>query len=208
LHRFYAVSQVEYCRNFIFKRSWPIQSIFRRSCELGAYLLTADRIANLFGQRLTKRFKGKLQTVVERIQHGHHVLRTYCRNSFLKAYEKADTFLRLELVSNNVKDFGLRKTLRYWNDLRTPFQQVTDRWVETQAQHLNVHGHLDVVARLAKPVIQGNTKVAGIKLEHTRLMRLMEVLLQKANGNLRTWNMAKLHCTILDQFSITTQSLT
>ncbi len=92
--------------------------------------------------------------------------------------------------------------MRYWNALRTPFQQVTERWVETQAQHLNVHGHLDVVARLAKPVIQGNTKVAGIKLEHTRLMRLMEVLLQKANGNLRTWNMAKLHCTILDQFSI------
>ena len=79
---------------------------------------------------------------------------------------------------------------------------MTERWVETQAQHLNVHGHLDVVARLAKPVIQGNTKVAGIKLEHTRLMRLMEVLLQKANGNLRTWNMAKLHRTILDQFSI------
>ncbi len=202
LHRFYAVSQVEYCRNFIFKRSWPIQSIFRRSCELGAYLLTADRIANLFGQRLTKRFKGKLQTVVERIEHGHHVLRAYCRNSFLKAYEKASTFLRLELVSNNVKDFGLRKTLRYWDEIRTPFQQVTDRWVETQAQHLNVHGQLDVVARLAKPVIQGNTKVAGIKLEHTRLMRLMEVLLQKANGNLRTWNMAKLHRTILDQFAI------
>lgn len=202
LRRFYSVSQVEYCRNFIFKRSWPIQSIFRRSCELGAYLLTADRIANLFGQRLTKRFKGKLQTVVERIEHGHHVLRTYCRNSFLKAYEKASTFLRLELVSNNVKDFGLRKTLRYWQAMRTHFQQVTDRWVETQAQHLNVHGQLDLIARLAKPVIQGDTKVAGIKLEHTRVMRLIQVLLQKAHGNLRTWTTAKLHRAILDQFSL------
>jgi len=202
LRRFYSVSQVEYCRNFIFKRSWPIQSIFRRSCELGAYLLTADRIANLFGQRLTKRFKGKLQTVVERIQHGHHVLRAYCRNSFLKAYEKASTFLRLELVSNNVKDFGLRKTLRYWDALRTHFQEVTDRWVETQAQHLNVHGQLDLVARLAKPVIQGNTKVAGIKLEHTRVMRVIEVLLQKAHGNLRTWTTAKVHGALLDQFAI------
>ena len=202
LRRFYSVSQVEYRRNFIFKRSWPIQSIFRRSCELGAYLLTADRIANLFGQRLTKRFKGKLQTVVERIQHGHHVLRAYCRNSFLKAYEKASTFLRLELVSNNLKDFGLRKTLRYWNDIRIHFQEVTDRWVETQAQHLNVHGQLDVVARLAKPVLQGDTKVAGIKLEHTRVMRLIEVLLQKAHGNLRTWTTAQLHRTMLDQFSL------
>jgi len=202
LRRFYAVSQVEYGRNFIFKRSWPLQSIFRRSCELGVYLLSADRIAQLFGQRLTRRFKGKVQTVVERIQHGHHVLRTYGRNSFLKAYEKASTFLRLELVRNNVKDFGRRKTLRYWNERRTCSQQVTQRWTETQAQHLNVHGQLDLVARLAKPVIQGHTKVAGIKLEHTRLMRLMELRLQKAKGNLRTWTTVKLQRTLLDQFSL------
>jgi hypothetical protein len=50
--------------------------------------------------------------------------------------------------------------------------------------------------------IQGDTKVAGIKLEHTRVMRLMEVLLQKANGNLRTWTIAKLHRQIRDQFSL------
>jgi hypothetical protein len=28
LRRFYAVSQVEYCRNFIFKRNFPIYKIF------------------------------------------------------------------------------------------------------------------------------------------------------------------------------------
>ena len=202
LRRVYSVNQVEYCRNFIFKRSWPIQSIFRRSCELGAFLLSSDRIANLFGVRLTKRLKGKLQTVVERIEHGHYVLRTYCRNSFLKAYEKASTFLRLELVSNNLKDFRLNKTLAYFSAVRAYFQEVTNRWVQTQAEHLNVHGHLDLVARLAKPAIQGETKVAGIKLENTRVMRLIEILLQKANGNLRTWTTAKLHLTLLDQFAI------
>ena len=108
----------------------------------------------------------------------------------------------MELVSNNVKDFGLRKTLRYWDSLRSHCQEVTERWTQLQAQHLNVHGQLDLVARLAKPVIQGHTKVAGIKLEHTRVMHLLEVLLQKANGNLRTWTMAKLHHAIVDQFSL------
>jgi hypothetical protein len=199
LQRIYSVSQVEYCRNFIFKRSWPIASIFRRSCELGAHLLSADRIANLFGQRLTKRLKGKLQTVVERIEHGQFVLRTYCRNSFLKAYQKAATFLRLEIVCNNLKDFRLKKTLPHWQAIRTHFQQLTERWVEVQAEHLNVHGQLDLLARLAKPVIQGHTKVAGIKLENTRLMRLLEILLQKASGNLRSWTTATLHRTLLDQ---------
>jgi len=31
LHRFYAVSQIEYRRNFIFKRHFPIHRIFERS---------------------------------------------------------------------------------------------------------------------------------------------------------------------------------
>ena len=34
LRRFYAVNQIEYCRNFIFKRHFPIHRIFERSCEI------------------------------------------------------------------------------------------------------------------------------------------------------------------------------
>jgi len=202
LERFWSISQVEYCHNFIFKRNWPIRSIFRRSCELGAYLLSADRIVQLFGQRVTKRFSGKLQTVVERIDHGQHVLRTYCRHSFFKAYEKAATFLRLELVSNNIKDFKLKKNIAHLSDLKASFQDLCQRWVHLQAQHLNVHGQFDLVARLAKTVQCGNTKVAGIKLENTRLMRLLQVLLQKASGELRTWTSAYLLQTIHDQYNL------
>jgi hypothetical protein len=202
LRRIHSVSQVEYCRNFIFKRSWPIQAIFRRSCELGAYLLTGDRLTNLFGQRLNKRFKGKFQTVVERVEQGQFVFRAHFRNSFLKAYVKAATFLRLEIVSNNLKDFRLKKTLPHWEAIRPHFQQVTERWTEVQAEHLNVHGQLDLLARLGKPVIENNTKVAGIKLENTRLMRLIELVLQKASGNLRSWTTARLHRALLDQFQI------
>jgi hypothetical protein len=202
LKRTYSVSQIEYCRNFIFRSSWPIRSIFRRSCELGVYLLSADRITQLFGRRVTKRFAGKLQTVVERIEHGQHVLRAYCRHSFFKAYEKAATFLRLELVCNNLKDFKLKKTLPYWEDMRAKFLEATDRWVNTQAQHLNVHGQFDLVARLAKTITTGKTKVAGIKLENQRLMRLLEVLLQKAAGELRLFTSACLYAIVSDQYHL------
>src|SRR5258708_5049242 len=34
LSRFYAVHQIEYCRNFIFKSHFPIHKVFVRSCEL------------------------------------------------------------------------------------------------------------------------------------------------------------------------------
>src|SRR6516225_4416949 len=55
------------------------------------------------------RHRGKLATVIDRIEHGHHVYRAYFRNAFLKQYEKFSTFLRNELCSNNLTDFGLRK---------------------------------------------------------------------------------------------------
>ncbi len=33
----YSLNQVEYCRNFIFRRNFPIHKIFERSCELGLF---------------------------------------------------------------------------------------------------------------------------------------------------------------------------
>jgi hypothetical protein len=54
LHRFYAVNQIEYCRNFIFKRPFPIHRIFERSCEIGLWRLTAHKISEILGIRVTR----------------------------------------------------------------------------------------------------------------------------------------------------------
>src|SRR5262249_9817400 len=37
LRREYSLNQVEYCRNFLFRRHFPIHKIFERSCELGLF---------------------------------------------------------------------------------------------------------------------------------------------------------------------------
>ena len=57
LSRLYAISQVEYCRNFIFKRHFPIHKLFERGCELGLWRLGADKIAAIFGTRLNRRMR-------------------------------------------------------------------------------------------------------------------------------------------------------
>jgi hypothetical protein len=75
LSRFYAINQIEYCRNFIFKRNFPIHKLFERSCEIGLWRLTANRIAEIFGTRLNRRMRGKLSTVIDQIEHGHSQLR-------------------------------------------------------------------------------------------------------------------------------------
>ena len=39
--RFYSTAQIECCRNFIFKRHFPIHKIFERGCKIGLWRLGA-----------------------------------------------------------------------------------------------------------------------------------------------------------------------
>src|SRR5438270_592554 len=148
LSRFYAIAQIEYCRNFVFKRHFPIHKLFERSCEIGLWRLTANRISEVFGVRLSKRLRGKLATVIDQIEHGHHVFRAYWKNAFLKQYEKFSRFLRNELCSNNLRDFGLKKGLDHLDAVRKRFQVITDRFAGCQAQWLNVHVDFPLLQRL------------------------------------------------------------
>ncbi len=201
LRRFYAVSQIEYCRNFIFKRNFPIHRIFERGCEIGMWRMTANKIAEVFGQRVTRRVKGKLNTVVEQIEHGHHIFRAYYRNAFIKQYEKFSTYLRNEACSNNLADFGLKKSLDHLAAVREKLLAVTGRFAAFQAQWLNVHVDFPLLQRLALPIKVGTAKYPGIKIHDTRMIRLMEVLLHSSTV-VSGWKTRQIHEAILTTFAI------
>jgi len=201
LRRFYAVRQVEYCRNFIFKRHFPIHRLFERSCELGLWRLTAQKISEIFGTRVTRRLPGKLHTTLEQIEHGHHIFRAYWKNAFLKQYEKFSTFLRNELCSNNLSDFKLKKGLEHLAAVRLKFFQITDRFAAFQAQTLNVHADFPLLQRLALPVTLGTARFPGIKIHDTRMIRLMEVLLH-GGTRLAGWRASQIHQAVLTTYAL------
>jgi hypothetical protein len=201
LSRFYAIAQIEYCRNFIFKRHFPIHKIFERSCEIGLWRLTANRISEIFGVRLTKKLRGKLATVIEQIEHGHHVFRVNFKNALLRQYEKFSRFLRNELLSNNLADFGLRKGLDHLDDVRRKFQEITGRFAGFQAQSLNVHVDFPLLQRLALPVTKGAVRYPGIRLQDVRVIRLLEVLLH-GGTTVGGWTTKQIHQAILTAFQL------
>src|SRR3954447_3694982 len=205
LARFYSMAQIEYCRNFIFKRHFPIHKIFERSCELGLWRLTAHRISEIFGTRLNKRLRGKLATVIEQIEHGHHVFRAYWKNGFLKQYEKFSRFLRNELCSNNLRDFRLKKGLDHLDTVRKRFQIITDRFAGFQAQCLNVHVDFPLLQRLALPITIGSVRYPGVKIHDTRIIRLLEILLHGGN-TVGGWNAKQIHQTILTTFQLSAKT--
>jgi len=201
LSRFYAIAQIEYCRNFIFKRHFPIHKIFERSCEIGLWRLTANRISEIFGTRLHKRLRGKLATVIDQIEHGHHVFRAYWKNAFLKQYEKFSRYLRNELCSNNLRDFGLKKGLDHLDAVRKRFQIITDRFAGFQAECLNVHVDFPLLQRLALPITIGRVRHPGIKIQDTRMIRLLEVLLHGGN-TVGGWTAKQIHQAVLTTFQL------
>jgi hypothetical protein len=201
LSRFYSIAQIEYCRNFIFKRHFPIHKIFERSCEIGLWRLTASRISEIFGVRLNKRLNGKLTTVIDQIEHGHHVFRAYWKHAFLKQYEKFPRFLRNELCSNNLRDFGLKKGLDHLDAVRRRFQTITDRFAGFQAQCLNVHVDFPLLQKIALPIIIGSVRYPGIKIHDTRIIRLLEVLLH--NGStVGGWTTRQIHEAVVTTFQL------
>ena len=201
LSRFYAIAQIEYCRNFIFKRHFPIHKIFERSCEIGLWRMTANRISEIFGVRLTKKLRGKLATVIEQIDHGHHVFRVNFKNALLRQYEKFSRFLRNELLSNNLTDFGLRKGLDHLDAVRQKFRAITDRFADFQAQSLNVHVDFPLLQRLALPITIGTVRYPGIRLQDVRVIRLLEVLLH-GSTTVGGWTAKQIHQAVLATFNL------
>jgi len=142
-----------------------------------------------------------LSSVLEKAEHGHHVLRAYAKNAVMRMYEKFSTFLRLEALSNNLKDFGLKKSLDNLDQVRRTLAAVTDRFAAFEARALDVHVHFSLFQRLALPIPTASHKIPGIKIHDTRMVRLMEVLLH-AGTKVLGWRTAEIHQAIVSSFSL------
>ena len=126
--------------------------------------------------RLHRRLKGKLVSVLESIDHGHHVLRAGCKNALLRRYEKYNTFLRLEVLSNNLRDFGLKKSLEHLDTVRETLAAVANRFSAFEAEALNVPVDFPLFQRLARPIVSAHTRMipspAGAASRGTHPQRL------------------------------------
>src|SRR5438128_7085126 len=143
----------------------------------------------------------KLATVIDRSEHGNHVFRAYFIPAFLTQYEKFATFLRNELVSNNLADFRLKKGLDHLDAVRERFHTITGRFAGFQAQWLNVHVDFPLLQRIALPITIGSVRYPGIKIHDPRVIRLFEVLLH-GGSQVGGWTAKQIHQAVLTTFNL------
>jgi hypothetical protein len=174
----YSLAQIELATDVIFAEPSPLRALFRRAVELGVLLGGADRTSHLFGRQITSRYGGKLQTVLDRRNEGHPVLRSYSRTSFVKQYEKAETLLRTETCINDTYHLNVGRRLKNLPTLVERMAETNQRFLDAQAELLACTVDQGELARLAQPVQVGKRRVPGIRLHDDRLIRLLDVLLR------------------------------
>src|SRR5271157_5717098 len=76
------------------------------------------------------------------------------------------------------------------------WRTASDRFLAFEAESLNVHVDFPLFQRLALPILSGKTKIPGIRIQDTRMIRLMEVLLH-GGTQLQAWRTAQIHQAIL-----------
>ena len=84
---------------------------------------------------------------------------------------------------------------------------IADRFAGFEAQSLNVHVDFSLLRRIALTVMAGKTKIAGIKIHDSRMIRLMEVLLH-AGTQLNGWRSADVYPAILTTFGLSDSTYT
>ncbi len=196
----YSMAQMELATDIIFKRSAPLKALFRRACELGVLVGGAERTTHLFGRRIDRRYRGKLQTVLDQREAGHPVLRWYYETSFAKQYVRGDRhgdrILRNETCSNDTRHFGVGRRLENLPLLREKLAATNERCLALQAELLASTVDTGQLAALAQPSVVGQRRIPGLKLHDDRLIRLLETVLQPA-GFVGDWTTRELHTRIL-----------
>jgi hypothetical protein len=90
--------------------------------------------------------------------------------------------LRTEATSNNVRDFGVAKSIEHLPALRDAMVAVTDRYLTVQQDILETFVDRGQLRHLAEPTHLPNGKrIPGLKLDHPRQLALMHALVRFAH---------------------------
>jgi hypothetical protein len=180
-HRLF-VSQVEYCDNLIFPRRAALDALGARLFDANRTIGQPTKLATIFGRKVTTRYRGKLETLIEDLDLPNPVIRSYYRHSSIKQYVRDHLLLRTEATSNNVANFGVPKAIEALPQLRTAMAAVNDRYLTVQQDILETFVDRGQLRQLAEPTRLPNGKrIPGLKLDHPRQLALMHALVRFAH---------------------------
>jgi hypothetical protein len=156
-HRLF-FAQTEYCDNLIFRKRAALDRLGERLLDANRTVGRPDKITVIFGRKVSKRYRGKLQSVIEDMELPNPVLRSHYGHGFLKQYVRDHLLLRTEPATNNVNDYGVNKSVENLPELRTTLQGMVDRYLDIQQDILETFVDRGLLHQLSQPTLLPNGK--------------------------------------------------
>src|ERR1700732_1395690 len=180
-HRLF-FSQVELCDNLIFFRRAAVDQFAERLLEMNRTIGQPKKITLILGRKITKRYKGKLQTELEDLDLPNPVIRSHYGHGFAKQYVRDDRLLRTEPATNSVYDYGVNKDVENLLHLRTRMSEIIDNYHNGQQDILETFIDRGQMRKLAEPtVLPSGKRIPGLKLDNPRQLALMHALVRFAH---------------------------
>src|SRR5437899_3419902 len=177
-HRLF-FSQVEYCDNLIFHRRVALDALGERLLDANRTIGQPNKITVIFGRKITKHYRGKLQTVLEDLDLPNPLIRSHYGHGFIKQYVRDHLLLRTESATNNVTDYAVNKAIDNLPELRHKLSSIADNYLNIQQDILETFVDRGQLRQLGQPTLLPNGKrIPGLKLDHPRQLALMHALLR------------------------------
>jgi len=175
-HRLF-FAQVEYCDNLIFQRRAALDALGERLLDANRRIGQPNKITVIFGRKITRRYRGQLQTVIEDLHLPNPVIRSHYGHGFIKQYVRDHLLLRTEPSTNNVGDYAVPKAIAHLPQLRQKLSSIVDRYLDVQQDILETFVDRGQLRKLSHPTLLPNGKrLPGLKLDHPRQLALMHAL--------------------------------
>jgi hypothetical protein len=198
-HRLF-FAQTEFCDNLVFHRRAALDKIAERLLDANRTIGQPNKITTIFGRKITKLHRGKLQTEIEHMDLANPVIRSHYRNGFIKQYVRDHLILRTEASSNNVTDYGVKKAVDNLPALRSTLSAIDDNYLTVQQDILETFIDRGQLRMLAQPTITAAGKrIPGLKLDNPRQLALMHALVRFSHiAAANSFTTAELYPCVLD----------
>jgi len=208
-HRLF-FAQTEFCDNLVFHRRAALDRLGERLIDANRSIGQPNKITTIFGRKVSKLYRGKLQTEIENMDLPNPVIRSHYRNGFIKQYVRDHLILRTEAATNNVTDYGVRKGVDNLSVLRGTLSAINDNYLNVQQDIVETFIGRGQLRRLAQPTITPTGKrIPGLKLDNPRQLALMHALVRFSHiAAANSFTTAELHPRVLDALGRSTHRYT
>jgi hypothetical protein len=180
----YQYSHVQYERshNLVFKKPEVLNDLFERLIDANRRYFGPATIKTVFGVGPQGLPSKELGVRTKKTPEGLTSFRIQMKRSSLRQYNKLlGRLLRTELCVNDPDDLGIGRDLSQYSELRARADGVILRFEERERAVYQKALPTRALEELAAPARVGKTQVAGLRIDHPRVLAVAESMVGATN---------------------------